>query len=321
MTQQTANGRSDTARRRKVLVAAPTHKRNDLLDGLLKSLNALTIPEGTDVEFLIIDNDPAEGARPVVARWQETFALPLRYETERQPGVTHVRNKALDLAEGFDFLAFIDDDEFADAGWLAALLARYDATGAAAVFGPVDPIYPNTAPGWMRDWAVHGTHIPADEDQLKPGATCNCLIDLKTVRDTGLRFETRMSLTGGEDTLFFTRFLDAGYRLTRAKDARVFEHVPEGRATPNWLMRRWYRTGITDALIAGRDMSPAKARLRGLVHGIVRVAAGSAAVALVAIATLGNPRQVLARCYTVCRGAGMISFAFGKQYEEYGRKA
>ncbi|MEZ5998288.1 MAG: glycosyltransferase family 2 protein [Hyphomonas sp.] len=305
--------------RRRVMVAAPTYKRNDLLDGLLESLNALNIPADTDVIFVIIDNDGDEGARPVVEKWQSRFVAPLQYQTEKEPGVTHVRNRALDLAAGQDLLAFIDDDEFADPDWLAALIARYEATHAAAVFGPVDPVYPDSAPGWMRDWAVHGTHISADEDQAKPGATCNCLIDLGVVRETGLCFETRMSLTGGEDTLFFTRLLDAGYRLTRASKAKVFEHIPESRATPNWLMRRWYRTGMTDALIAGRDMSPAAARLRGLVHGLVRVAIGSAAVAVVAIATLGNPRQVLARCYTVCRGAGMVTFAFGRQYEEYGR--
>ncbi|MEZ5945765.1 MAG: glycosyltransferase family 2 protein [Hyphomonas sp.] len=305
--------------RRKVMVAAPTYKRNDLLDGLLKSLNELVIPADTDVTFIIIDNDPARGAEAVVAKWQAQFSAPLHYHTEAEPGVTHVRNRALDLAAGHDLLAFIDDDEFADPQWLAALIARYEATHAAAVFGPVDPVYPDTAPGWMRDWAIHGTSIPADEDQMKPGATCNCLIDLGVVRETGLRFETRMSLTGGEDTLFFTRLLDAGYRLTRASGARVFEHIPEGRATPKWLMRRWYRTGITDALIAGRDMSPGAARARGLAHGLLRVATGSAAVAVVAIASLGNPRQVLARCYTVCRGAGMVTFAFGKQYEEYGR--
>lgn len=307
--------------RRKVLVAAPTYKRNDLLDGLLRSLLALRIPDDAEVEFAIIDNDADGGARAVVERWQPEFRQPLRYLIEPAPGVTYVRNRALELAAGFDLLACVDDDEFADPEWLSTLIARYDATGAAGVFGPVEPVYPDSAPDWMRDWAVHGTHISADEDQTKPGATCNCLIDMKVVRDMGLTFETDMSLLGGEDTLFFTRMLDAGYRMTLSKDAKVFEHVPEARATSRWLLRRWYRTGMTDAIIAGRNMSPGMTRLRAFVHGAVRVAVGSVLVALVWLVTLGqSPRRILARCYTVCRGAGMISFATGKIYEEYGRK-
>lgn len=306
--------------RRKVLVAAPTYKRNELLDGLLRSLNALRIPEGVEVEFAIIDNDATGGARSVVERWQAEFSLPLRYLIEQAPGVTHVRNRALELAADFDSLAFIDDDEFAAPDWLAALVARYSASQAAAVFGPVEPVYPDSAPDWMRTWAVHGVQVLSDEDQTSPGAIGNCLIDMKAVREMNLSFETRMSLLGGEDTLFFTRMLDAGYKLTRAKDAKVFEHVPEARANPDWLRRRWYRTGMTDALIAGRDMSPVKTRLRALIHGLVRVLAGSVLVAFTWLMTLGqNPRRILARSYTVCRGAGMIAFATGNMYEEYGR--
>lgn len=311
---------SDRAPRRRVLVAAPTYKRNDLLDGLLKSLSELTLPEDTDTRFVIIDNDPAEGARPVVEKWQAAFPAPLAYEPETAPGVTHVRNRALDLAAGFDLLAFIDDDEFAHPGWLAALLRRQSETGAAGVFGPVDPVYPEAAPGWLKAWAVHGTKITEDTDQTKPGATCNCLIDMNAVRAEGLRFDSRMSLTGAEDTLFFTELLDRGHRLTRAKAAQVYEHIPEERVATGWLLRRWYRTGLTDALIAGRKLPPALSRLRAGVHGVVRVLAGALMVAFAALASFGrNQRAILGRAYTVSRGLGMISYALGGQYEEYGK--
>ena len=311
---------SSNSSRRKLLVASATYKRNELLDGLLKSLRDVQIPDGVDVEFLIIDNETSGGARPVVEKWQSQFEVPLHYEIEEAPGVTHVRNRALAAAAEFDFLAFIDDGEFASPEWLVALVERYDARPSAAVFGPVQSVYSAIAPEWIRDWGVHGTPMETDEDQTKPGATCNCLIEMKTVSELSLTFEPRMSLLGGEDTLFFTRMLDAGRRLTRAKDALVYEHVPDSRANSRWLMRRWYRTGISDALIAGRNVSPFLSRLRALFHGVARVVVGAVLVALVWLVTLGrNPRKVLERCYTVCRGAGMISFATGRMYEEYGR--
>lgn len=306
--------------RRRVLVAAPTYKRNDLLDGLLKSLGELILPDDAEIRFVIIDNDPAQGARQVVEKWQAAFPAPLAYEAETAPGVTHVRNRALDLAAGFDLLAFIDDDEFADPHWLVALLRRQSETGAAGIFGPVDPVYPNTAPRWLREWAVHGTKITKDTDQSKPGATCNCLIDMDAVRAEALRFDSRMSLTGAEDTLFFTELLDRGHRLTQAKDARVYEHIPEERVATGWLLRRWYRTGLTDALIAGRKLPDALSRLRAGVHGVVRVLAGALLVALAALVSLGrNQRAILGRAYTVSRGLGMISYALGGRYEEYGK--
>ncbi len=310
----------DASRPLKILVAAPTFKRNDLLDGLLASLNRLTLPEDASVSFAIIDNDRTGGAKPVVEKWQAAFQAPLSYLIEPAPGVTHVRNRALDLAAEADLLAFIDDDEHAGPNWLFELVRRYRDTRAAAVFGPVEPVYPETAPQWMRDWAIHGTPIADDEDQGKPGATCNCLIDMHVVRAEGLRFDARMSLTGAEDTLFFTHLLDRGHRLTRAKGAQVFEHVPENRARIDWLLRRWYRTGLTDALIAGRNMSPLKARFRGGVHGVLRVVTGALMVAAAFIFTLGQGRRlIMSRAYTLARGLGMISFAFGARYEEYGR--
>ena len=315
----TSNGKP--CRPLRILVAAPTYRRNALLDGLLKSLSELVLPEWAEVSFVIIDNDREGGARPVVESWQAAFTRPLAYELEEAPGVTHVRNRALRLAAEADLLAFIDDDEFAHPGWLAELVKRYRATAAAAVFGPVEPVYPGTAPGWMKDWAVHGTPIEEDADQTKPGATCNCLIDMSVVRKEGMTFDPRMSLTGAEDTLFFTQLLDRGHRLTRAKNARVYEHIPAERATCGWLLRRWYRTGLTDALIAGRKMKPLFARIRGSVHGVIRVAAGSVLTAVMAIGTLGqNRKAIMSSAYTVSRGLGMISFAMGKSYEEYGRK-
>lgn len=304
-----------------ILVAAPTYRRPELLEVLLGSLSRLTLPAAARTRFVIIDNDPEASARPIVSRWQETFGPALTYAHEAAPGVTHVRNHALCLAEDADLLAFIDDDEFADTEWLARLVERYRASRAAAIFGPVTPVYSPGTPEWMRRWAVHARPVTADADLSRPGATCNCLIDMAVVRKEGLSFDPRMTLTGGEDTLFFTLMLDRGHRLAQAKAALVFEHIPPERATPAWLLRRWYRIGLTDAIIAGRYLDPVQARLRGALNGLVRVGAGTVLTAMSAVLTLGlNRRAVTARSYTLMRGLGMLAFAMGATFEEYGRK-
>lgn len=305
--------------RRKVLVAVPTYRRNEMLERLLDSLNKLVQPDNADVSVVIIDNDKSAGARPVVEKWKTRFSMPLSYEMETAPGVTHVRNHALQMAADFDLLAFIDDDEFAAPGWLAALVGRYEETKAAAVFGPVWSIYADSAPQWMREWNVHAIEITEDCDRTEPGGSGNSLIDMKVVRDLDLSFDPRLSKTGGEDTLFFLQMRDQGHRLTQTKDAAVFEHVPEDRARIGWLFRRWYRYGVTDALIAGRNTSLPVARLKAGCNGVLRTLSGALLVTGTVIATLGrDKRAILSRCYTVCRGVGMIVFAFGGRYEEYG---
>ena len=305
-----------------ILIAAPAYKRNDLLEGLLASLDALapTARPGVHVDIAIIDNDPDEGARPIVDAWAEKFSRPLYYHTEKQPGVTHVRNRALDLAATFDFLAFIDDDEYADPRWLDELLARQAETGAAAVFGPVVSVYPENAPDWMKAWAPHATRMKADGMRSKPGATNNCLIDMKAVARAGLRFDAAMSLTGGEDTLFFSRMLDQGLTLADASRAIVYEHVPASRSNVKWLVTRWYRTGTTDALIRGRNQARTVTRAKALLGGMGRIGVALPLALLTAAITLGQkPEAVLKWVYVAARGAGMIAFALGRDFKEYGR--
>lgn len=306
-----------------VLIAIATYKRPDLLDGLLKSLSQLQFESCGDVrvEVAVIDNDPEESARTCVSNHASSLAIPVKYVTERRPGVTHVRNRALELAADFDFLAFVDDDEFVSPNWLDALLQRQRETDATAVFGPVQAVYGEGAPAWIRNWAVHDRVVLADEPTEKPGATCNCLIDMNKVRQEDLTFDPKMSLTGGEDTLFFSILLERGHLMVKSRDAMVFEHVPDNRATADWLMKRWYRIGITDTLIFNRGKSGLALRVTALLNGIARIAVGGPLALATAVITLGRNRAaVMKRMFTVCRGAGMVSLAFGGSYEEYGRK-
>lgn len=306
-----------------VIVAVATYKRVDLLDNLLESLTHLTFTRnsGTSVSIAIIDNDPDQSARPCVETWMANFPFHLEYFHEERPGVTHVRNRALDIASGSDYLAFVDDDEFVTIDWLDILLSQIQADKAAAVFGPVHPVYTQDAPEWISKWGVHGTYIDADGLQEKPGATCNCLIDMSVVTKEAMQFDPKMSLTGGEDTLFFSQLQDKGYTLAQSSNAIVHEHIPDQRATVNWLLKRWYRTGITDALIGGRNTPSILTRTKALFGGVARIGAGGLLAGLAGIVTFGqNPVAVMKRLYTVSRGAGMIAFAFGHQYEEYGRK-
>ncbi|WP_163535897.1 glycosyltransferase, partial [Klebsiella pneumoniae] len=74
-------------------------------------------------------------------------------------------------ASAAGFVAFIDDDETASPGWLVELLAMADATGAAAVLGPVRAHYHADAPDWMRKGDFHSTLPVWVQGEIRTGYT------------------------------------------------------------------------------------------------------------------------------------------------------
>ncbi len=300
-----------------VMIAVPTFKRPRELASLLESLAALRLDaDAATVSVLVIDNNPAGDAVATVDAARARFPWRLLYVQETRPGVSHVRNRALELAATADFLAFVDDDEEVSPGWLATLLVEQRLTGAAAVMGPVIARYPEGAAPWMILGDFHSVRSMRRGSRSEPGYAGNCLLSMPALGENGLRFDAGVSLIGGEDTLFFVQLQALGYRIVNAPDAVVTEAVPPERARLGWLMRRWFRTGFTDAMVSTRMVSPLRARLIATVNGLGRLTAG--VILTVCALPGGRKERVAMRLYTVARGAGMIAFALGRPYYEYG---
>ncbi len=224
----------------KVCVAICTHDRTDQLRALLEGLAAQSYPYSFPV--LIVDNgaDPAEEVA-------EGFQRRLRivYEPNPEEGLSAVRNRALQLAldHRCDFLAFIDDDEVPEEGWLLELMKRQKETGADLVFGPVLATYPHAPPKWVTE----GGFFERWGDT--PGSG-NALIRLAALpEDAGHWFLPAFGLTGGEDADFFDRLMIHGARSAIAPDAIAHEHTPPERTTVRFIWRRGMRDG---AVIARR---------------------------------------------------------------------
>lgn len=208
--------------------------------GLRRILAAL--PDGLAgcaARVIVVDND---GSDPEVARIAEDAGLDLTFVTETQPGISAARNRALDEAAalGLTHLAMLDDDEWPAPGWLAAMRARMEETGAGVVSGVVTPVFPKGSglEPYAQFWAV----APQDrEGRAFVHATSTVLIDLAALR--GLRFEDDYGLSGGGDLVFFGRLFDEGVTMAWAEDAVVYEAVSERRASIGWLRDRRFRVG------------------------------------------------------------------------------
>lgn len=309
--------------RLRVALCAATYRRPEGLDRLLAAIARLQPPEAATVEVVIVDNTPEGGAALQVQEARSRLPWPLHYVAEPRRGITFARNSALDKATALeaDFVAFIDDDEAPSPQWLAELLAVQRRSGASAVQGGVQPLFPPGTPSWMVSSGFYENPTFPDGTELQEGHTANVLIDLSRLRALGLDFDHRFALTGGEDSMLFRDLLDAGERIVYAADAVVYETLPPSRARLTWLLRRWYRTGNVEAelyLRGRRDgfwRRPANA-----LRGLLRVAVGSGLfIANVLVLGFGRKDRVIRPLYTLCRGFGILASTFGWNYAEYRR--
>lgn len=227
-------------------VAMATYHREHDLPELIPHLLAqgpnAVAETGLDFAFrvVIVDNDPLGGAREVV----KAFGDPrIHYVVERNSGVTHARNRAMAEAPDTDLLAFIDDDEIPHSDWLAKLLQAHLDYRADVVAGPVYPIFDSGMDAWVKASGIYDQPHRAElrtGEAISRGGTGNMLLDLRTVRKLGVRFDERFGLTGGEDSVFTQQLSDRGARMVWCAEAVADHRVPASRANREYTLNRRY---------------------------------------------------------------------------------
>ena len=233
--------------------------------------------EGVRISVVVVDNDSTPSAEAVVREAAKRTGLRLRYFHVAGANISIARNAALE-ASGAEWLAFLDDDEVAEPGWLSGLLRAAADSGADASFGPVEAIYPSTAPRWMTRLDLHSNRPVLRGGRLLTGHTCNGLVRWRGTAWADLRFEEALGRSGGEDTVFFFEAARLGMRMVSAPDAVVREVVAPDRLTFRWLARRRFRMGQSHARMAATRLARAgllaSAGAKGLYCGL-RAAVGA----------------------------------------------
>lgn len=231
-------------------IAIGTRRRPESLASLLKVL-AAEYGSDEDVSLVVIDNDPLGSSKEIVEKACGRFLGSVIYRVEPKEGYASVRNAAVAAAQGVNYLAFIDDDEIPEPGWLTSLhdaRRRYDAD---VVAGAVITNFPPGTPTWLRTSKV----MSSEQPKLKTGAsmtwcaTSNVLVAYRVFENTPSGFDTRFDRTGGEDTHFFLRTRVAGFKIVWSNEARVHETISSHRTRVSWILRRAARTGNNKALI------------------------------------------------------------------------
>lgn len=298
-----------------ITVAALTYRRPEGLRKLLEALTQLRqSPERPyTLNVVIIDNDKAASARPIIDGFAENPAYRLIYVVEERQGIPMARNRAMDEAPPeTDLFVFVDDDEWPVEDWLDAMLATRAATGAPIIHGPVEPVYAPEGNQYFTRTHVFADRRHPEGTAIGYAASNNVMMDLAAIRAAGLRFDERMRFSGGSDFLFFDQAIRRGLKICWSEAAMVYDIIPASRMTWKWAAQRQFRLGNTFA-VASRIQDGTADRLKLAAKGVARVGLGAAMLPALAVSPYYGWRGIA----HVLRGAGIVNGLFGQVYNEY----
>jgi succinoglycan biosynthesis protein ExoM len=229
-----------------VTVVIPTLDRPAALRRAVESVLRQAGPADVAIDVVVVDNSMNGNAQSVVASIPAAANIPVQWRNEPCPGVANARNAGVRAATG-DWIAFLDDDEEADAHWIAALVAVAKQGGADAVFGPIEPradgdgeIEPIARYFQRRIDRPDGADITVLSAYL---GTNNSMFNRARCLVEPAPFDPRLNTSGGEDSLLLKRLVMEGRRFAWASRAHVIEWVPQRRLTMNYVLKRKFLSG------------------------------------------------------------------------------
>ena len=227
-----------------ISIVIPTYRRPELLAATLASCQAQQGVAAERVEIVVVDNDPAQSARAAVDAVGPGAAA-LRYVAEPRPGISYARNTGVTEAAG-RYIGFIDDDEEAAPGWLAAFLATIRRTGADLVVGPVYPRFAEPADAYARQAYTRDALVPTGTPLDHWSGIGNSLLDKeRCFAGVAEPFDPRLGLSGGEDALFLHQLRRRGGTIVWCAEAAVRESIAADKLAARYLLRREFRGAQT----------------------------------------------------------------------------
>jgi succinoglycan biosynthesis protein ExoM len=301
-----------------VSIAIPTQRRPEGLATAARSTFRQTGVELGRLELVIVDNDQVPSAEPMARQLAAEAPFPVRYVHEPAAGVANARNAALAAAQG-DLIAFIDDDEEATSGWLAALIetqARYDAD---VVFGPVRaraPVHVQRHRQYLEQF--FSREGPAETGIIAHYYGCgDSLVRRAALPHPTHPFSAARNEVGGEDDHLFGLMSRQGARFAWAHQALVYEDPVPDRLTLRYALARAFAFGQGPTYGCATADPPDWAGVaRWIVIGLAQTGVFSLFAALQWLTR--SPHRAFA-FDRLARGAGKVLFGGPFKQRFYGR--
>jgi glycosyltransferase involved in cell wall biosynthesis len=227
-----------------------TWNRAESLQKTLESIERSRLPEGTEWELIVVDNNSTDNTAAVCQSFLQR--IPGRYLYEKQAGKSYALNTAVENVSG-DVIAFTDDDVVVSDGWLSALLLAFKEHDCAGAGGRIVPVWNSPKPGWFAVDGPHRLMLAIVEYDLGDKYE-DCRIDnppfganfafRKRIFEKYGRFRTDLGpMAGttfrGEDSEYCRRLMSQGEKLVYVPGAVVFHPVPEERTKKRYF-ESWY---------------------------------------------------------------------------------
>ena len=243
----------ETRRKTRISVVVCTFERPILLDLTLRSLLAVEGAEGADFDIVVVDNSDTGSAKAVVERIATGCAVPVRYVEAHPPNISLARNAGVAATQA-EVVAFLDDDQEVEAGWLVAVLDGLARFPHDVFFGPITPRFEIPDAVGAHATALFTRHIaePAGAEVVAFGrhdgprfalATANSIFRRVGTLDGPAPFDEGFGHAGGEDYHLFCRLQRRGRRFAWLPAARATDFVPGHRCDLAYLERRHFSGG------------------------------------------------------------------------------
>jgi succinoglycan biosynthesis protein ExoM len=245
-----------------------TYERPALLRRLIGDIAGLEgLTEGRDC-VVVVDNAASGSAREVVEAMRPQLRAELLYLNVTPANIAAARNAGIRATDS-DLVAFLDDDQSIERGWLKAIrdgLAAYpqDVLFGAVVAETDDPAAAEEATRIFsrRANGPAGSDLysvePRRTRELSLG-TGNAVFRRATALRDGELFRSEFGQSGGEDCEFFYRLELKGCRFGWLPQAVAREFVPPDRLKPDYLKHRLFVGG--QAFAATRTLNSRWPRL------------------------------------------------------------
>jgi GT2 family glycosyltransferase len=307
----------------RISIIIATFNRAVLLDECLEHLARQRFSEGDEV--IVVDNGSTDSTPAVIARHRRSFPVPLRHLEEGRPGKSAALAPALALAAG-EILAFTDDDVNVGDTWLDEVRGAMANGEVALIGGPVVPRWERPAPWWLRlggqedgCWRLAAPLALLDygPEPLELGPRTAIGANLAVRHDVIRRIggfathlgKVRGTLLSGEDHELCRRVQATGFKTMYWPSAVVHHWVPASRVRMRYVLRWFFWSGVTNALLDEAEGQPAPA-LFGVPRYLVKRFFAGIAGAL-AFAARGRVTAAIDRAIDVAFAAGYAARCWG----------
>ncbi len=230
-----------------------TRNRADFLRETLESISKTVVPQGWNVELLVIDNGSTDHTKAVVNE-SRLGNVKLRYVHEPKPGQCQARNAGLRASLG-EAILFTDDDVRVPRNWIEEMCRPLFNGAADAVAGGVtfpaayrDPLSRQVVSS-RRGWFASTHELDSHQPARMVGAN---MAFRRHVLKKVSKFDVELgpgALGFYDETLFSFQLIATGCKLIGALNVSVEHHFDLSRLKPDSLTDCARKMGRSRAFI------------------------------------------------------------------------